>query len=118
VVVVETSEELKSPIELLELKDGETVKFRIERWQKGKITIHPRTPGAPPEKVVECLRIWVPTEYKKWWPPYWDITANRLRTQLEGFLTRPDLRLLEFTVTAHGSAPRTRYTIETRVLPR
>ena len=110
-------EVLESPVELLELKDGQTVKFRIEKWKKGKLAIKPRWTGAPPEKTVDVLRIWVPKAYKPYFPPYWDITSNRLRAELEGFLQRPDLAGLEFTVVAYGSAPRTRYTVTVRPAP-
>ena len=105
---------MESPVEVLELRDGQSITFRIERFVKGRLRIHPRWPGAPPEKEVEVLRIWVPKAYKPFFPPYWDITSNRLRAELEGFLQRPDVYNLEFKVTAFGSAPRTRYTVEVR----
>lgn len=105
--------ELQSPVELLELQDGQSQSFRALRYDKGTLTIHPvRTPGV--EKVVTALRVHVPTEDKPLFPHYWDLTATTLIAQLEPHLQRPDLSRIRFKITARGISVRKRFEVETQ----
>ena len=83
-------EELKTlppPYEIYEFEPCKPAYFKVVDWEMGKITIKPRWPGAPPEKVVECIRLHVDPETKPYFPHYWDITPRRLVYQLAALLT-------------------------------
>ena len=109
-------ERLEPPYEIFELADGESRTMRVETWQLGLMTIHPRYPGAPKEKTVEALRLHVPAEVKPTFPHYWDITAGRLRAQLLPILRAPGFEKLEITVTKRGVAPRAYFEVSTRLV--
>ena len=104
--------ELPPPYEILELRDGESIALKIVDWRLGTMRIHPRFPGAPPEKIIKVLRLYVPREMKKVGPNYWDITAQTLVYQLLPFLQDPRFREKTFKITAYGVAPRKRFTVE------
>jgi len=107
---------LPEPHEILELADGETVVLRIISWERGSMVIHPRYAGAPAEKTIPALRVHVPETVKPYPPRYWDITAKTLQWQLLPLLTEPGYENYEYVITAHGVAPRKRFTLERRPL--
>lgn len=104
--------ELPGPYEILELRDKESIVLRIRDWRLGIMRIHPRVAGAPPEKVVKVLRLYVPRDLKVTGPDYYDVTSQTLIYQLLPFLQTPDFRTKTFKITAHGIAPRKRFTVE------
>jgi len=109
---IEKLEMLPPPYEILELADGQSVTVRIIDWVLGKVTITPRFPGAPPMKVVHCLRISIDPAYKKYAPFYYDITSKRLIALLIPHLIKPDYTQLEFTITARGVMPKKWFEVE------
>lgn len=104
--------ELAGPYEIFELVDEETYQMRIIKWQTGNVLIHPA--DKPDGKVVKALRVWVPKEVKDFFPPYWDITSQRLGAQMIGYLEQPRYQDKVFTITKHGIAPKARFTLEVR----
>lgn len=103
---------LEKPIELLEIPDGETRELRIVEGRMDQAVIKPdRAPGGV---VVDCLRVWTVEGTKEHHPPYWDITAARLYSQLIPHLSRPDLKDKTFVVTAHGAAPNKYFSLEVK----
>jgi len=107
-------ERLEPPYEIFELADGESRTMRVERWEQGLMTIHPRYPGAPEEKTVEALRLHIPPEIKPSFPHYYDVTAGRLKAQLLPILEAPGFEKLEITVTKRGVAPRAYFEVSVR----
>jgi len=108
------SEELRmlpGPYEILDLKDGESITLRIVGWERGKIIIHPRYPGAPPEKEIPVLRVHVTEDTKPYPPYYYDITAKTLQYQLLPYLLEPGYEKYLFKITKHGVPPRARFTL-------
>ena len=97
---------LESPFDILDLKDGESTTIRVERWERGLMTIHPRYAGAPPEKEIQALRVWLFKEYKPYFPPYKDITAGKLIGQLIPILESPGSENLEIIITKRGFPPK------------
>jgi len=79
---------LEPPYEIYEFEPCTPAYFKVVDFKIGRITIHPRFPGAPEVKIVECVRLYVDPETKKYYPPWWDITPRRLVYQLAGMLTR------------------------------
>ena len=77
---------IEPPMEILELADGESVTFHVERYEAGDMTIHPTWPGAPESKVVEGLRVHVKHGDKEWLPNYWDLSAGHLVAGLKPLL--------------------------------
>lgn len=106
--------ELPKPYEILELKDGEFVAFRVLRVERGSTTIFPD--HQPQGKVVDVLRVHVPPDDKPTFPHYWDILGARLNAQLSAELDRPDLPRLRFTVKAQGLQAKKYYSVLREVL--
>lgn len=103
--------ELPGPYEFLELRDGESIRLGVVRWEEGLVTIHPRRADAPPVRTVRCLRLWLKPGFKAYGPPYWDVDAGTLVAQLREFLPKVVEKGQEFIITAHGTAPKKRYSI-------
>ncbi|MBX5321363.1 MAG: hypothetical protein QHH12_04940 [Candidatus Bathyarchaeota archaeon] len=103
--------ELPSPYEFLELKDGESVRLVVARFEEGLVTIHPRRKDAPPVRTVKVLRLWLRPGFKVYGPPYWDVNAQTLVAQLKPLLPRLIEEAREFIITAHGNPPKKRYSI-------
>ena len=99
------------PFEILELRDGESLRLKVVKYEWGEMVIHPRYPGAPAEKRIPVLRLYVPADYKPRGPPYWDVTSKTLQAQLKPLLESLRAEGREFTVTAHGVAPSKRFTV-------
>ena len=103
---------LSGPYELLDLADRGVQRLRAVSWERGRMVIHPRQPGAPIEKEVEVLRVHVPVEVKPLPPPYFDITSKTLMAQLLPLLMERDYDRYEYVVTKYGVAPKARFTLE------
>ena len=94
---------LSEPMELLELNDGETLTFRVTRWEKEETIIKPA--HAPQGKVVTVLRVHVPIEDKPIFPQYWDITSKRAIAQIQPWLEKPGFQNKTFRLTKLGVKP-------------
>jgi len=105
---------VEEPFEILELADGETVSLAIERFEWGETVIHPRYPGAPAEKTIPVLRLYLREGYKPVGPGYWDVTSKTLQAQLKPLLTSLAETGREFTITAHGTGPSKRFSVRVR----
>jgi len=77
---------IEPPYEILQIQPDQEVVFHVVRWEVGDIVIHPTWPGAPREKKVRGLRIYVRPEDKAYLPFYWDITPAHLVAGLEPIL--------------------------------
>jgi len=103
---------LSAPYEILEVADGETKEIVAHRYETGDMVIHPRYPGAPAEKRIRGIRLFVDRKDKPMGPDYWDVTATTLIydlvPKLEAWKTWP----ARIKVTALGVAPRKRFTVE------
>jgi len=85
---LEELKELPPPYEIFEFEPCTPAYFKVVDYEIGKITIHPRWPGAPPAKTVIAVRLHVDPETKPFYPHYWDITPSRLVYQLAGMLIK------------------------------
>ncbi len=101
---------LSEPMELLELNDGETLTFRVTRWEEEEAIIKPA--HAPQGKVVNVLRIHVPIEQKPIFPQYWDITSKRARAQLKPWLEKPGFQNKTFRLKKLGEKPTAHFMLE------
>jgi hypothetical protein len=104
--------ELKSPFDILELRDGESKVITPVHFELGEMEIHPRYYGAPPSKKIEVLRVYVPRAEKPAGADYWDITSKTLIYSFLPFLRAPEYKGRSFKITAYGVAPSKRYSIE------
>jgi hypothetical protein len=102
---------LEPPAEILELGDRQIVEFHVLKYQLGDMKIKPRYPGAPQEKVVRTLRLWVPPEDKPVGVPYWDITSQTLIAQLVPLLDQAIKEKKKIRIQAFGVAPSKRFTV-------
>ena len=104
--------DLNPPSELFDLRDKQIVSFHVENFLKGKCTIHPKNQAGVTEKIVDCLRVYVPISDKKVGVPYWDITSTTLIAQLEPLLPMAikDKRIVK--IQAVGIAPAKRFSVE------
>lgn len=78
--------EIIGPYEILELDDGESVTFHVVSYETGIMVIHPTYPGAPEEKVVDGLRVFVTLADKEYLPSYYDVTGGHLVAGLKPLL--------------------------------
>jgi len=106
---------LSGPFEWLPTPPDQTQELRVLRWELGSAVIAPRWRGAPPQKRIRVLRLWVPAEVKPIGVPWWDVDASTLIAQLLPFLTRADYREKLYRITAYQEPPRKRFRVE--VLP-
>jgi len=93
---LEAVEWLTPPYEIFEFQPCQPAVFHVVGYKIGKIRIAPRWPGAPPQKLVLAIRLYVTPESKPMFPHYWDITPARLVHQLAAMLVRgipPGMRL-------------------------
>ena len=112
IIEIEKLEELPAPHEILEIKPGEPVRFKVVDWKLGKIVIVPRWPGAPPKKTIPCIRVYTTPKYKPTFPHYWDITPTRLVYQLGGLLTKGVEPGYLVEVTRDIPGPRAHFTVK------
>lgn len=103
---------LAGPYEILELADGSSMRLAIEGFEEGTMDIKPRYPGAPDTKRIQALRLHVAPGYKPVGPSYWDVTSQTLIAQLRPHLKALAAEKKEFVITAHGKAPRKRFSLE------
>ena len=103
---------IPEPMELLELANGQSTTFHVESWELGETVIHPTWPGAPPEKRINVLRVVVPSTDKPLFPHYWDVTSKTLIAQMLPYLQASGFEKKSFTITAHGEAPKKRFTLD------
>jgi len=103
---------LPPPYEILELVPCEPVIIKVLDYQIGKITIHPRWPGAPPAKEVLCVRIFTDKQTKPTFPHYWDITPKRLTYQLINILIQEKLTGKYLKIHRDIPGPKAHYSIQ------
>jgi len=106
---------LPGPYELLELADKQSLELVITGYVKGEVVIHPRYAGAPAEKTITAMRVYVDPATKPLGPAWWDITSQTLIAQLEPFIKGITAASRRVKLTAHGVAPAKRYAVE--ILP-
>ena len=75
---------LPPPYEIVDFEPKKPYYFKLTQWKLGKVLIHPRWVGAPPEKEVVAMRMYVDPTTKPYYPPYYDVTPKRLVYQLAG----------------------------------
>jgi len=97
---------LPEPVEAFELMPDEHIRFKIERFELFQHTIVPRYPGAPPEKTVMVLRVWVREGYRSPRAPYWDIHQGHLVSPLIPILQKPDIRTKWINIVKRGLPPK------------
>jgi len=102
---------LVEPFEYLDLDDGQSVRLKVTRFEWGEGVIHPRYAGAPAEKVIPILRMYVVSGFKPTGAPYWDTSSKTLQGQLRPLESQIVKDGREFVVTAHGSGPAKRFTV-------
>ena len=100
---------LEKPYEIYEWQDGETRELTIVKVELGELEIHPRDGREP--KTVSVMRVHVPPETKDTYPPYWDLTSQRLVAQLRGILPDPLYNPYRVTITAIGRPPATHFSV-------
>ena len=103
---------LEPPYEIFEFEPQKPATFVVTDYKIGKIRIHPRWPGAPPEKVVIAIRLYVDPKTKPTFPPYWDITPSRLVYQLAGMLVRGIPKGYALRITRDVPGPKAHFSVE------
>jgi len=103
---------LSGPYEILELRDGQDVTLKVLAYEMGRMRIRPRYPGAPESKEITALRLRVSPARKVLGPPFWDVTSQTLIAQLKPHLDDLVRTGRDVRITAHGEAPRKRFTLE------
>jgi len=95
------------PHEILDLGDGESVEFRVTKWEQGIGLIFPDR--APYGVITDILRVHVPEEDKEFVPYFWDITSRTLIAGFKPILEAPDWRRAKFRITKIGIPPHARF---------
>ena len=110
---IEELRELPPPYEILELEPEEERCFTVVQWEYGKIKIHPRYPGAPPEKWVRGCRVHILPEEKPLFPHYYDLTASTLVPQVLAILTKAHVppNKVKLCIKKVGVAPKARFQV-------
>jgi len=101
---------LPAPMEILELKDGESLSFHITNFQVDEGIIRPA--HAPQGKAIRILRVHVLQADKPTFPHYWDVTGAGAIAQLMPMLEAGAYKERVFKVTANGDGPKRRYAVE------
>ena len=101
---------LARPWEPLDLANGESVEFRVLRWEVGEMEVRPR--AAPAGKVIEAVRMWTPPEDKPAGAPYWDATAGNLVARLKPMLEELVASGRRIKVTKEGEPPAARHRVD------
>jgi len=97
---------LPEPVETFDLTTDEKAILRVTKWGLYSHLIHPTWPGAPPEKLVIALRVWMAPGYEGPRAPYWDIHQGHLISILYPFLQREDFRDFELEIVKRGAPPK------------
>jgi hypothetical protein len=100
------------PYELLDLPDGGAVALDIVKWETGTMIIHPKYAGAPAEKEIDALRVYVREGTKPYPPMYHDITSKTLMAQMIPMLEERGFDAYIYRVVKYGVAPKARFTVE------
>jgi hypothetical protein len=108
----ETLPFLDPPFEILEFEPGKAYEFTVAAFKIGRLKIKPRWPGAPEEKEVIAIRIFVPKEEKPQFPHYWDITPSRLVTQLAAMLIAEFPRQRRIRVLRDIAGPKAHFSVQ------
>ncbi|MFQ5880436.1 MAG: hypothetical protein ACE5IZ_09725 [Dehalococcoidia bacterium] len=101
---------LERPWEPLDLANGQSVTFRVLRWERGEMEVRPR--AAPAGKMIEAVRMWVPPEDKPAGSPYWDATAGNLVARLLTMLDDLVKSGRPIRVTKEGEPPAARHRVD------
>jgi hypothetical protein len=124
--------ELAAPMELLDLEHGNSITLRIDRYEQGVTTIHPKTitprdvrihmqqnglseppvAGTPIYKQIPVLRVFGTRLDKPSPTRYWDISSLTLQADLMPRLVANEGYGLTVTITAQGQKPTKRYSVE------
>jgi len=78
--------EIPGPYEYLEIEDGQSVTMHVVGFEAGPMRIHPTWAGAPEEKTVEGVRVFVTMADKEYLPYYWDVSQAHLVAALKPLL--------------------------------
>lgn len=103
---------LPEPAETFDVLTDEKFVLRVERWGLYQHLIHPTWPGAPSEKLVIALRLWMQAGYEAARAPYWDVHQTHLISTLYPFLQREDYKDYEIIVTKRGTPPKAYFETE------
>lgn len=101
---------LSSPMEILELNDGESAVFHVHAFQTDDAIIKPA--HAPQGKVIRVLRVHILQGEKPTFPYYWDITGAGAIAQLSPLLESGAYKDREFKITAIGAGVKKRHQVE------
>jgi len=101
---------LSSPMEILELNDGESKTFHVHAHQIDDAIIKPA--HAPQGKVIKVLRVHILAGEKPTFPYYWDITGAGAIAQLTPLLDSGAYKDREIKITAIGSGVQKRHQVE------
>lgn len=101
---------LASPMEILELKDGESVSLHVMSFQIDDAIIKPA--HAPGGKVIRVMRLHVEKADKPLFPQYWDVTGAGAIAQLTPLLDGGLHRNRVVKITAFGEGAKKRHSVE------
>jgi hypothetical protein len=101
---------LSSPMEILELNDGESATFTPTAHQLDDAIIKPA--HAPQGKVIKVLRIHILQSDKATFPYYWDVTGAGAIAQLTPLLDSGAYKDRQMKITALGSGVKKRHLVE------
>lgn len=127
-----TQPELPAPMELLDLEHANSVTLRINHFEQGYTTIHPKSPtprdvrifmqqqgltappvaGQPIFKQIPVLRVYGTRLDTPSPGTYWDISSLTLQAALLPILTTNASRQVVLKLTALGVKPTKRYSVE------
>lgn len=101
---------LSSPMEILELNDGESATFHVHAHQLDDAIIRPA--HAPAGKAIKVLRVYILVGEKPTFPYYWDITGAGAIAQLVPLLDSGAYKDRQFKITAIGAGVKKRHAVE------
>ena len=105
---------LAGPIEFLELADAQSATLRVISYERGSTVIKTIRRGVEVDLEIPVLRVHLAPGAKLYPPMYYDISSKTLTAQLLPLLSEPGFEKYEYIITAHGVAPRKRFTLERR----
>jgi len=108
---LEKLEELPPPYEILELAPKTPVVLEVTSYKIGKMKISPRYPGAPPEKEVAAVRIYLTEKSKPTFPHYYDVTSTRLVAQLVPILVAGQWKSFNIQIERDIPGPKAHFSV-------
>lgn len=102
---------LPGPMEIMEMADGESRTFIVEKWDQGTTQITMQRNGQSQTRTINVLRLHVPVADKKIGMPYWDLTAQTLIAQLLPLLPGAQASKRRIRIIKHGVAPLARFEV-------